>query len=590
MKKFKRYISIFLLALMPSFYLAQIDSLLMDFDTKEHLGFREQHEMLYKLLQGNTYGKDGFDYKTDIYRRLGILFQQNGERDMAIYFYKKAIGCAEKSKHKYARYSQASNMSQLGAAYYELKNYKQAYNYFKQSFQLNAANPPHYLDMSQECCNMAEILLLENKLDSAQILCLQSLDYMRKWRNGSDTSRIGFNYYLLSQIALKKHELKNALRYCETAVDLLKKENYLERLISALTQKALVFEAMQQPDSALSYYQAAYATAKFKNYKKHIAQTAQDLALFYGNKNEKDSAIKYLHLLNTYSDTLKNETLMRVSYEMLTKYDTETKETALNHQTKLNQQMKIQIIILTGLVFMLIIAVFFILRSIRQQRKIREKDMELNQANAMIRGQDEERERIARELHDRVGSMLSTVKLHFSSMEEHLSGLLSQQRTAYEKTIHLLDETYEEVRRISHDLDTGLLGQFGLRTAMMQLTQLIQSANKLRVQYLDNDLRPELYKKHETDLYRITQELLSNTIKYADAKEVSIQLSKSNGNLVFSYEDDGRGFSKDILKQSKGIGYTNIDSRVKKMKGTWHLDTSAGNGVSLIIEIPLSEN
>jgi signal transduction histidine kinase len=120
------------------------------------------------------------------------------------------------------------------------------------------------------------------------------------------------------------------------------------------------------------------------------------------------------------------------------------------------------------------------------------------------------------------------------------------------------------VRRISHDLDSGLLSRFGFKTAMLQLVQLLESTNKLKVMYIDNGIEPALYKPFETDLYRITQELLSNAIKYAEAKEISIQLTLNNGNLVYSYEDDGVGFEKEKLEINKGIGYQNINTRVKK--------------------------
>jgi two-component system, NarL family, sensor kinase len=108
------------------------------------------------------------------------------------------------------------------------------------------------------------------------------------------------------------------------------------------------------------------------------------------------------------------------------------------------------------------------------------------------------------------------------------------------------------------------------------------------VLYIDNGIEPTIYKPYETDLYRITQELLSNAIKYASAKEISIQLTLNNGNLLYSYEDDGVGFEKEKLEVNKGIGYQNIEIRVKKMKGSLHLDTSPGNGTNVIIEIPLN--
>lgn len=524
-----------------------------------------------------------FKCLSDAYRRWGIIYRYNGRIDSAIIYCIRSASIADSLNYSL---SAASSYNQIAIIYTQIQNLDQALFYFEKAFraysQIN-----HYRGMSDASLNISEILFNKNKTDSSRILCLKSLIYMRQW---GDTSTVGYNYNLLSKTALENNNPTNALRYSKQAIQLFKKDNDPPGLLPALNQLGMIFEQLNNSDSALYYFKETYRLAANLGYKENILETVSLLAEVYERQNINDSAILYFKLQQAYSDTLNQESQFRVTTEMLTRFDTERKETALQNEKQLSANRNTMNIALSILSFVLLFSILLMWRSFRQRKKIERKESELQNANAMLKGQDEERERIARELHDRVGSMLSTVKLHFTSMEEQVGQLVKVQHKSYEKAIELLDETYEEVRRISHDLDTGLLGRFGLRTAMLQLAQVIESTNKLKILYLDNDLLPEIYKPFETDLYRITQELLSNTIKYAKAKEISIQLSRNNGNLVYSYEDDGIGFSKEQLKDSKGIGYKNIEARVKKMKGEWHLETSPGNGLNLIIELPIGNN
>lgn len=520
---------------------------------------------------------------SDTYRRLGILFKTNGQSDSAISAFTEAYKYSVKAKDPL---SQASNLNQIASIYVEMKNIKKSIQYFRQAFDVYSQIPDHR-GMSDATYNIAEMQFNEGQSDSAYFNCLQSLGYMRRW---GDTGTVGYNYDLLSKIELPNKKLQKALIYSKQAIGLLKKDKDFTGLIPALNQLGKVYDRLNMPDSSIRCYHEAFGLARTLGYKTYLPETAASLAELYEVLGRQDSLVKYLKIRQTYTDSLNDEIAHRATTESLAKFDTEKKELALEaeKQTSANRKAMNTALLITAA----LLALFMLLmwRSFRQQKKIKQKESELNQANALLRGQDAERERIARELHDRVGSMLSTVKLHFTGMESQMSDLITQQSNTYQKALHLLDETYEEVRRISHDLDTGLLGRYGLRTAMLQLTQLISSANKVKVQYIDNNLPPELYQPFETELYRITQELLSNTIKYAGASEASIQISRNNGNLIYSYEDDGIGFSKPQLEQAKGLGYKNIEARVQKLNAQWHLDTSPGNGVNLIIEIPLAPN
>lgn len=254
---------------------------------------------------------------------------------------------------------------------------------------------------------------------------------------------------------------------------------------------------------------------------------------------------------------------------------------------------------LSGALVTLVALLFLVWRTIQQKRKIADQelkiknqevnrllqDQELASTQAMLQGQDKERRRIAEELHDRLGSMLATVKLHFGHVEDVLEKGESRGRDQFGKAEVLLNEACEEVRRISHDLHSGVLMKFGLKAALEQLQETVIDSAGIKVQFITTGLTGRLPFEAEMNLYRVVQELVANTIKYSGATKITLQISLQGDELNMIYEDNGKGF--DLAKVKRGIGLENIENRVKRLDGQLHIDTTLGYGMTAIIEIPL---
>ncbi|MBO6516802.1 MAG: sensor histidine kinase [Bacteroidia bacterium] len=210
---------------------------------------------------------------------------------------------------------------------------------------------------------------------------------------------------------------------------------------------------------------------------------------------------------------------------------------------------------------------------------------EVESVNALLQGQDEERMRIARELHDSLGSLLFTAKLHYSQMEKQVTSLLEQNQVSHGEVHGLLDQAVDEVRRISHDLYEGSLAQFGYKTALVQLINAIESTNSIRIEFDDGSIDPGMIVAIQKDLYRITQELLSNTLKYAKASVASIAIHYDEAEFMFTYEDDGVGWSKEESEFSEGIGIKNIRARAKAIGGQLTIDGRKGVGMKCTLKI-----
>lgn len=207
---------------------------------------------------------------------------------------------------------------------------------------------------------------------------------------------------------------------------------------------------------------------------------------------------------------------------------------------------------------------------------------------SFIQGQEDERHRIAQDLHDGVGHLLSIVKIGLSSFQESVQALAPERLEEFQHFLRIYDQAVQEVRAVSHQLMPATLRKMGLKAALQDLATILTLSGKIRVdvslEALDT-LTTQLDNELETSVFRIVQELANNTVKYAQARTVSIQIINNGGSLLCIYEDDGIGF--DVHNVPRGIGLNNIHNRVLLLGGTAEFDSALGNGMVATIEIPV---
>lgn len=240
----------------------------------------------------------------------------------------------------------------------------------------------------------------------------------------------------------------------------------------------------------------------------------------------------------------------------------------------------------------------------RSERVLREREEKLNAAlieksrlveelerqktmtlQAVIEGQEHERSRIAKDLHDGVGQMLSVIKIGMSSVEDKIATWLPQEASQLHESIVLLDKVVQEVRSVSHQLMPVALKQLGLSSSIHDICSSITASTDIRIDTELSALEVRFDALQELTLYRIIQELINNTLKYGEAKRISIQALREETALLIMYEDDGKGF--DMQAQRIGLGLHNIASRVAILGGTVEIHSSPGGGMAATIDIPL---
>jgi signal transduction histidine kinase len=240
-------------------------------------------------------------------------------------------------------------------------------------------------------------------------------------------------------------------------------------------------------------------------------------------------------------------------------------------------------------------------RSLRNRRRLAEqeqklhaqrvdellKQSELDALNAMMEGQEKERDRVARDLHDRLGSMLSAIKHQIDGLDADIQGLQTEQRGNYSKVNRMLDEAVGEVRRISHDMVSVTLARFGLEKALEDLCDSVRLNGKLAVELALFGLEQRMERGLEITVYRMVQELVSNVLKHAGARELSISVTRGPGRISVIVADDGRGFDTDAA--ADGIGLANVRARAAAMGAQVTVNSTPGKGTTVSIEGPVVE-
>ena len=288
--------------------------------------------------------------------------------------------------------------------------------------------------------------------------------------------------------------------------------------------------------------------------------------------------------------------------KLLYNYELSKKETELQVKSVIAISSKLKarnyLILSVSLCVVLLLSTAFII----QQRKLAKRKLyfhnqkiksllsiqELKSINAMVEGQEDERKRIAEDLHDRVGSILSTVKLYFNSLNTKIDTHQVENNQQFDKANTLLDEAVQEVRRISHNLVSGLLMKFGLVPALRDLCETVEGAQQIKVHLQMHGIDERLDNQIEISLYRIIQELISNILKHAKATEITVSITRQDGNLNILVEDNGKGFDTNLVYE--GMGLKNIRSRVEKLNGKINFDSVIDRGTIVNIDVPMKHN
>ncbi|TXF91630.1 sensor histidine kinase [Neolewinella aurantiaca] len=232
------------------------------------------------------------------------------------------------------------------------------------------------------------------------------------------------------------------------------------------------------------------------------------------------------------------------------------------------------------------LVVFFVVyqRRIFAQERKREEEEKAHQKELLIAAvevQEAERRRIAGDLHDDIGSLLSATRLYLRQLKADAP--IEKNTEIRDQALSILDEMIQNTRRITHDLLPPTLEKFGLQAAAEDMCERINKSGGIKVNFRsDTDVR--LDPKKEVAIYRVLQELFNNTLKHAKAKTIDVSIGQKQDSFSFVYADDGKGFDPAAI-ESVGLGLRNIESRVSLIGGNLKSTTSPGNGLTVTVTL-----
>lgn len=249
---------------------------------------------------------------------------------------------------------------------------------------------------------------------------------------------------------------------------------------------------------------------------------------------------------------------------------------------------------ITGMIMLVtFIIVFFIVYQRRLlQQQLTTQQMEVSYQKELltagILAQEAERKRMAIELHDSIGGLLSAAKIYVSNVSQELAA--PQFLLFKEKALQALTENIQEVRTITNDLLPQSLERLGIVSATRGLMEKLQELKQIQVN-LQANAEERFEGDREKALFRILQELVHNALKYSEAKNVAIHFKFSDTQLMVQYQDDGQGFDRAAYEQRSGhksFGLKNIERHMAFLNGELDYKTSPGNGVAVNLTLPLS--
>lgn len=534
------------------------------------------------------------------YFGIGNVKNIQGEYDSALVYYFKSLEYDEKLKRNRGIVATLGN---IGLVYESLKDFEKALEHYYKALELSKELKLKS-SIANNLNNIAVVKVQQGELDSNVELIQESIDlYKQVLEYDKKSGETYWTAKTYNNLANSINDLgiftgnsryfDSALVFFRISLELKESINDLEGMGVTLGNIGFVHYLKKDYPTAISYYLRSLEKAKEYDSKMGIVSALEFLCDAYGDLEDWENAFKYNKQLVSAKDSLLNAQKQEVIADMRTKYDTERAERENQELRAENAEKELALFEadykrnLLLLAFLLVIALslfgYLYLRK-RQQQKLTSVQLRQQKLRfkAVIEAEEKERMRIAKELHDGVGQLLSVTKMTLSRVE-----VSEEESERIQTSTDLIDDTINEIRSISHNLIPYSLLKKGLQEALLELTEKINSAGLMEIK-LDLILpKDRLEKSTETAIYRIIQEVLNNMIKHSKARNIVISLKKSGDLLYLKMQDDGVGFDTSKIETSDGIGWKNIISRVLTLDGHIKVDSDKGKGTSINIDLAI---
>lgn len=556
------------------------------------------------------------------YRQIGVSYANQSRYDSVLHYNQMVYALAREAKDEYligmALFEMGEGYKQLGryeesldhtfralpllkkyppiearvftglqSTYYKLKQYDKSVEYGLKGISLarNTKNEGVLMvvleNMGHCYADMGRYALANERYDEAIALALKHGH--KNTENICYQGKVG--------LALKQGRTPDIEKYALRSLELSKETGDFSGMCASYHNLALHAFLTLDLKKAETLEWEALQVARDKNFREFESRILFMLSLIYAAQHDMTKSMAFSQEADALFSAVFSSSVAEKEVEMRSRYESQLQEEQfLVQEGKLKQKTTENTLLLcAGIGLTLVGALGY--RNYQQRQKWQEariEDLEvekqLTATEAVLKGEERERTRLAKDLHDGLGGMLSGIKYSLSSMKENMV-LRPDHALAFERSLDMLDSSIREMRRVAHNMMPELLLKYGLDTALSEFCREISTSEIAKVNYQSMG-EIDLEQTAAVSIYRICQELVHNAIKHGQAKEILVQLHQHAGVLALTVEDDGHGFDVRRIAGNTGMGWKNIQSRVEFLKGKW--DLQSGKGSSVLIEIPLS--
>ncbi|MCW5910865.1 MAG: hypothetical protein KIT62_07315 [Cyclobacteriaceae bacterium] len=519
---------------------------------------------------------------------LGNVFLYTNMYDSAVYYYQKSLQYFEATGDK-VLIARLNDLLQV--AYYELRFFTKGLDHGKKAIAVlrNADEP---LSLVGVLSNTGNIYMSLKQFDTALVY------YREAWALAQQLNYKIYENTLLQNLAnIHMHTLQtDSMRFYEEKALALSRELGLPESETKANRGMANYYALKNNfTEAHKYITRALDLSEKNGFREEHALNLGTLSVILAAMHRMEESFLVGEKAEAIQDSLIGADIQQRTLLLSKQFETEKKEAQIELQKAQLKQKSILSYILIGSITALLIISLLGYRNYRhrqrlQQSKIDELETEkqLAATEAILKGEEQERTRLAKDLHDGLGGMLSGIKYSFQNMKGNLI-LTPENAQAFERSIDMLDSSIREMRRVAHNMMPEMLVKYGLNVALKEFCNEIDRSGVIHVKYQPigmNDSNVE--QTTAITVYRIVQELVNNAIKHAAASHVVVQLQLSGQLLSVTVEDNGKGFDTALLQRAQGMGWNNIRNRVDFLKGKIDVHSAPDKGTSVLMEIPLS--
>lgn len=497
----------------------------------------------------------------------------------------KALKLAEETKN----YNQIARINlRLGEVRQNLNDFEGAVKNYQTSIDVcKKYNFKYILNLNRW---MLAKVYIDHYKDHPKAYKLQK-DLIMSYRQLKDSSQLSGALNTTANGLIKNLRFSEAKVYLLEAYEISQKVNYklfTQYICFNLGKVAL---AEKRFDDAKRYLEEGLKIANETNDNDALATVTNDLSNYYFAIHDFSKAFSAEFKVEDINGKVRSKAVMNSVAEAETKYQTEKKERLILEQQLQISKQRYWILGVIGLAVITILGglIIYFYRQAKQKALFDAEKLKLqkDKTSAIVEAEEKERIRLAKELHDGVGPLLSIAKFQLENAMNQTKFNSIEQETLFQNANTMIDDAAREIRTVSHDLMPNALLMQGLVSAVREFVNRLSLSGKVKVSLDVANLDERLPQLTETVLYRVLQELVGNVIKHSNASSIQVQLIRNEKELTMLVEDNGKGFDTSQLANFNGIGLKNIMSRIDFLNGTVNFDSSLNSGTTVIVEVPL---